>query len=65
MYRNSDETLQKHNLKEEEDMEKAMERNTSFSQHQVSSVRKGSWMAALRTERKPEEQRKENHHNRY
>ena len=44
-------------------MEKAMERNTSFSQHQVSSVRKGSWMAALWTERKPEEQRKENHQN--
>lgn len=62
VYRNSDDTLQKHNLqKEEEDMEKAMERTTFFSQHQVSSVRKVSWMAALWTERKPEEQRKENH----
>ena len=58
-HRNSDDTLQKHNLhKKEEDIEKAMERATSFSQHQVSSVRTGIWMAARRTERKPEEQRK-------
>ena len=66
VHRNSDDRLQKHNLHKEEDLEKAMERATSFSQYQVSSVRKGSWMAAPRTERKPEEQRKENHHhNRY
>ena len=55
VHRNSDGTLQKHNLLKEEDIEKAMERATSFSQHQVSSVRKGNWMAARRTERKPEE----------
>lgn len=41
------------------DMDKALERATFFYQDQIEKGAQGSWMAALWTERKLNEQRKE------